>query len=618
MWALRSRPLSERALRVQAEAVRLSTLRSADFAERTKEGISRCRLGRIDGPGALALTVAAAERALGLRAHVEQIMGALVLLDGSLAEMATGEGKTLTTGLAAAVRAWAGKPLHVVTANDYLAGRDAEHLREFYALCGCSVASVLAGSKPVQRAEAYAADVVYGTSQSYVADFLRDRISLAECVDPTRRLAGATARGRGDRDAGVVQRGLYAAIIDEADHVLVDEAVTPLLISAKADNEPLTVAARIAAKMVVELKAGIDFESDQEYREVRLTESGRQLVEQLLGEQSDPWAAACRPNELVQIALQAREFFRRDHQYVVQDGKIVIVDESTGRPMPDRTWRNGLHQAVEAKEGVEISAPTETIARLSFQRYFRLYRQLSGLTGTAWEARSELWSIYGLAVIRVPTHRPVRRIEMTDRWARNRDEKLEAILAEIRAIHADGRPVLVGTRNVMASEELAAGLRATGLEARVLNARNLGEEAEIIARAGEVGAITIATNMAGRGTDIRLGAGVAGLGGLHVIASERHASRRVDRQLFGRAARQGDPGSARAFQCPEDDLLAEAPRWYRDAASLVIRPGRRLALRALDAAVCRLQSVAEKRASAMRQRVLETDRWLEDSFGGST
>jgi preprotein translocase subunit SecA len=562
---------------------------------------------------ALAAIREAAHRCLGLRAFPVQLAGALALHRGWLAEMATGEGKTLTAGLAAVLAGWTKRPVHIITVNDYLAQRDADWLRPLYTFCGVRAGCITAGLDTAARAREYDRDVTYTTSKELLADFLRDRLRLGPLRDPGRRLIRRLLQPRAAAASGLVMRGLHTALVDEADSVLIDEAVTPLIISAARKNEWLRDAGRVAAQIAGALQPGADYRIDLRYREIELTEAGRRRLAEQCGALPGLWRGPERRAELVRTALTAREFFHRDKQYILADGKVVIVDEFTGRPMPQRTWREGLHQAIEAKEGIDLSDPTETLARMSFQRFFRCFHRLAGMTGTAWEAAAELWQVYGLPVVRIPTHRPCVRQHWPDRFFREESAKWAAVVEEIETLHRSGRPLLVGTRSVAASELLAARLAARGLDVHVLNATRLAEEAAIIALAGERGRITIATNMAGRGTDIRLGAGVAEVGGLHVIATERHESSRVDRQLFGRAGRQGDPGSAQAFVSAEDEL----PRRHLPPALMKFvcsTPHGGLA----KAAFALAQRRAQKLAWKQRASVLRSDTWLDEalSFAG--
>ncbi len=563
---------------------------------------------------ALANIAEAARRQLGLRPHMVQLMGALAVQRGFLLEMATGEGKTLTIALAAVLAGWTGRPCHVITANDYLAARDAAWLEKFYRFCGLTAGCVTGEMEPPDRRANYERDIAYTTSKEVVADFLRDRLQLGPLVNSTRRLLRTMLQG-GAQD-GLVLRGLHTAIIDEADSAMIDEAVTPLIISRPQENEPLHQACETAHRLAASLTPGADYRADTRRQEITLQPAGVAKLAARSAELPGMWGGAQRRAELVTQALRAREFYHRGKQYVVEDEKIVIVDEFTGRLMHQRTWREGLHQAVEAQEGVAVTSPTETLARLSFQRFFRFYRKLSGLSGTVWEAGPEVWHIYRLPVVRIPTNKPCIRVELGDRVFARAAEKWNAIVEEIAARHAQRQPVLVGTRSVAASERLAEMLGARGLDFALLNATRHREEAAIIARAGEAERITIATNMAGRGTDIILGPGVAALGGLHVTLTERHESRRIDRQLMGRAARQGDAGSSQAFVSLEDELpIRHAAAWLRERVrgALAARvPGAETLAKSL---VESAQRRAERTAFRQRRAVLEMDTWVDQSLG---
>lgn len=591
----------QRRLTVHRAAVRRSGGRRPELAE-----------------AALPIVAEFAARTLGLRPYRVQLMGALGLARGRLVEMATGEGKTLTIALAAAISGWTGRPVHIVTANDYLAQRDADGLRRFYEACRVSVAAVTGKMETAERREAYAASLVYTTSKELVADFLRDRLVLGLMADAGRRTVQRLLRG-GVTDERVVLRGLHTAIVDEADNQLIDEAVTPLIISRAQEDSSLLSVCRRADDIAATLLPGEHYEVDTRFKEVRLLDAGRDQI-----------AAACalqtaggRFNQpvwmgiLVTQALQARHFFLRDKQYVVVDNKVVIVDESTGRLMPGRAWRLGLHQAVEAKEGVEMTPPNESLARLSFQRFFRLFRRLSGITGTAAEASGEFWRIYGLPSLAIPPHRPNRRLELPTRYFANSTAKWTAVVEEIVRLHEQRRPVLIGTRSVAASEHLGRLLDAKGLSFTLLNAVRHHEEAAIIHLAGEGQALTVATNMAGRGTDIRLGTGVAGRGGLHVILTEFHESKRIDRQLRGRAGRQGDPGSTRTFASLEDDLVERfLPRFVVRGLERLLAggTGKTGSEQVVAWFVRRAQRAAERQAYRQRCLVMEQDQKLSESL----
>jgi preprotein translocase subunit SecA len=565
---------------------------------------------------AFAMVREVAFRRLGEKHYAVQVAGALALDAGCIAEMATGEGKTLTATLPATIAGWRGRGCHVITVNDYLAKRDAEWMAKIYNFCGLSVAHIEQKMPPPQRREAYRADITYCTNKEVTADFLRDRLALGSLRGLPMALLTKIAQGQGSGTDRLVMRGLQYAIIDEADSVLIDEAVTPLIISGDAPNAEQVEAFVQAAEIVGHLNEGADYRINRRYREIDLTAAGKRKIAELGDQYGGIWAGKRRREELVTQALTAREMFLLDKQYIIDDGKVVIVDEFTGRLMPDRTWRDGLHQAIEAKESLEVNPPKDTYARISFQRFFRLYRKLSGMTGTAAEAWREFWQIYHLPVVVIPTNRPCIRKHLPDRIYATQEGRWQAIVSEIQRVHKTGRPILVGTRSVRASEHLSRLLVAEGLEHEVLNAVRHAEEAEIVAGAGQPERITVATNMAGRGTDIKLGRGMADLGGLHVLATERHESGRIDRQLYGRSARQGDPGTAAAMVCLEDELVRRyLPHWTATLEKRYGKTDREISSRFTR----RLFEISQKRAVklALRQRkgVLRTDDWLDEYLG---
>ncbi len=617
--------LTARAAQIETQAAELGKLSDHKLHERILEFRSRFRRRGRDQEelitDALAVIREVADRQVGLRPFPVQLVGALALHQGFLAEMATGEGKTHTAGLAAVLVGWTKQPCHIVTVNDYLAQRDAEWLKALYHFCGVSVGCVTSTMDPTARRQGYASDVTYTTSKEILADFLRDRLQLGGLYDPARRLIRRMLAPQSAAQDGLVLRGLHTAIIDEADSILIDEAVTPLIISAPHKNEVLREASLIANEIVSALAPETDYRVDWKYREVDLTDSGRQKMQEKCASRSGLWRGTDRRMDMIRQALTAREFFHRGKQYVVTEDKVVIVDEFTGRPMPQRSWRQGLHQAIEAKEGVPISDPTETVARLSFQRFFRLYFQLSGMTGTAHEAAGEFWQIYRLPVITIPTNKPCIRQQWPDRVFAKENDKWRAIVDEIQRLHATRQPVLVGTRNVAASEKLGSMLSERGMVFRLLNAVRHQEEAQIVADAGQPLRITIATNMAGRGTDIRLGKGVTELGGLHVIATERHESGRVDRQLFGRSARQGDPGSAQAFVSAEDELLRRyLPKNLSEYMRNYLQGNWPRKQKVAETAFGYAQHRAQRLAFRQRCAVLKMDDWIDEAlaFSGPT
>lgn len=565
-------------------------------------------------PTALAALREAAYRCLKLRPYKVQIAGSLALYRGFVAEMATGEGKTLTATLTAVIHGWTQKPCHIITVNDYLAQRDAQKHEAFYSFCHVSVGYVTSVMDTAARRASYAKDVVYTTSKEIVADFLRDRLIMGNLQQRGRRQVKSLFSNLSSLDRNIVMRGIHTAIVDEADSVLIDEAVTPLIISRPQPNIPFIEACKTANSIASYLKEGEDYIVDQRLKRIDLTpEFEERLLKQR--EEQPMLKGPGRRKEFIRQALHAKEFFHLDKQYIIHEGKIVIVDEFTGRLMHQRSWQSGLHQLVEAKEGLEITAPSETLARLSFQRFFRFFKHLSGMTGTASEASGELWHIYGLPVVTIPFNKDCQREQYSQKVFSTEKEKWDAIITEIEECHKSGRPVLVGTRSVQKSEYLVDRLERMGYQCQLLNAVRNEQEADIIAAAGEGDAITVATNMAGRGTDIMLDSVARKSGGLHVIITECHESGRVDRQFFGRSGRQGDPGSARSFVSMEDELVIRyltAP--IRNSIQNLLKgkiPSSQMAAhRAVNSAQNKAQKIAYKR----RKAVLKTDTWLDDSL----
>jgi preprotein translocase subunit SecA len=503
---------------------------------------------------AFALIREVSGRTIGQHHYDVQILGGWVLLNGLVAEMETGEGKTLTATLPAATAALAGVPVHVITVNDYLTARDAEWMRPVYEKLGLTVDVIVHGKDPGARRAAYGCDITYCTNKELTFDYLRDRIALGR-NESRIQLAIEKLSGQGARAKQLNLRGLFYAIVDEADSVLVDEARTPLIIAGAGPAGPEREMYETALELAARLTEGVDFRMDARERHLELTDKGLDRLAQWAAELPPLFQGERRREELVRQALVATHLFQRDMHYLVRDKKVQIIDEYTGRILADRTWEQGLHQMVETKEGCPLSSQQTSVARITYQRFFRRYLWLAGMTGTAKEVAGELWSVYGLPVVRVPTHRPVRRRNIGDQVFATEAEKWEAIVERVRSLHAIGRPVLIGTRSVSASEKLSAMLHEAGIEHQLLNARQDKQEAEIVAQAGQLGRVTVATNMAGRGTDIKLGPGVLELGGLHVIATELHESARIDRQLFGRCGRQGDPGTVGAIVSLEDELI---------------------------------------------------------------
>ncbi len=579
-------------------------------AEHLKHAWRRGSPDRATRLDSLSLVREQSRRRLGLDPFPVQIAAAAAILEGCLVEMATGEGKTLVAALAAVPLAWQGRGCHVLTANDYLVERDANWMTPLHESCGVSVGFIGERSTHDERQRAYDAGVTYATSKELAADVLRDRLLMQRLGDPSRALFDEVADRPQPPARRLLLRGLNCAIVDEADSLLIDEAVTPLILSGPATNREAEDAARDASALASRLAEGVHYRLNRRHREIRLTPAGRAAAHELAADLGGVWKSPRRAEELTEQALTARDLHLRDRHYVVNDGRVVIVDEFTGRPMPDRQWRAGLHQAVEAKERLTIQPMRDTVARISFQRFFRSYRRIAGMTGTARECRAELWTTYRLPVVRIPTNLPCRRRAAPAQCLPSTADRNASVLREIGEVHAAGRPILVGTRTVEASEALSASLHSLGIAHHVLNAVRHADEAAIIARAGEPGAVTIATNMAGRGTDIRLAPGVAEHAGLHVILTEPHASRRIDRQFAGRAARQGDPGSSRLFFSMDDEVISrhaaiparllrmiDCPHW---AAVMLLR-----------FAQARAQSLARRERAA----VMRADDWLHKSLG---
>jgi preprotein translocase subunit SecA len=530
----RIRPIVDRINSLEAPLLSLPDDRLAakigEFKERAANGEPLDDLL----PEVFAVVREAGRRTLNMRHFDVQLVGGVVLHEGRIAEMRTGEGKTLVATLPIVLNALTGRGVHLVTVNDYLAKRDADWMGRIYRFLGLSVGVIVHGMDDAERQASYRCDVTYGTNNEFGFDYLRDNMKF--------------------RLEDMVQRELHYAIVDEVDSILIDEARTPLIISGPAEQST-DLYARVNS-VIPYLKKDTDYKVDEKARQVLLTEeSGIPKLERLLSVDNlyDPRNIEVLHH--VNQALKAHVLFHRDVDYMVKDGEVVIVDEFTGRLMPGRRWSDGLHQAVEAKEGVKIENENQTLATITFQNYFRMFEKLAGMTGTADTEAAEFQQIYKLGVTVIPTNKPMIRQDLSDQIYRTEKEKFQAVLEEVKALHAEGRPVLVGTVSIEKSERVSGLLTRHGIPHNVLNAKHHEKEAQIIAEAGQAGKVTIATNMAGRGVDIKLGEGVVEKGGLHIIGTERHESRRVDNQLRGRAGRQGDPGSSRFYLSLEDDLL---------------------------------------------------------------
>ncbi|SHE95934.1 protein translocase subunit secA [Seinonella peptonophila] len=514
----------------------IQQLSDDELKQKTVEFRKRCQDGEdLDDllPEAFAVVREASSRVLKMRHFYVQLIGGIVLHNGDIAEMKTGEGKTLVSTLPAYLNALSGKGVHIVTVNDYLAKRDREWVGQIFEFLGLTVGLNLPDMSPEAKRQAYQADITYGTNNEFGFDYLRDNMVLY----PEQ----------------LTQRELHYAIVDEVDSILIDEARTPLIISGQANKA--TDLYYTADRVVRRLKEDDDYTIDLKTKQVALTEEGVKKVEKFMNVDNLYDMKAITLNHHVQQALKAHVLMKRDQDYVVNDEGVVIVDEFTGRLMQGRRYSDGLHQAIEAKEGLQVQHESMTLATITLQNYFRLYKKLSGMTGTAKTEEEEFRKIYNMDVLVIPTNREMVRKDLTDSLYRTEEEKFHAVVEEIVKCHQTGQPVLVGTVSIENSERLSRMLKRKGIKHQVLNAKNHEREAEIISNAGQKGTVTIATNMAGRGTDIVLGEEVEELGGLHIIGTERHESRRIDNQLRGRAGRQGDPGSSQFFLSLSDDLM---------------------------------------------------------------
>ena len=557
--------------------------KTAAFKERVDQGESLDDLL----PEAFAVAREASLRVLRMRPFDVQLIGGMVLHNGTIAEMKTGEGKTLVAVLPVYLNSLSGKGVHVVTVNDYLAKRDSEWMGKVYQFLGLTVGTIVHGLNDPERRQAYNADVTYGTNNEFGFDYLRDNMKFSL--------------------EDYVQREFNYAIVDEVDSILIDEARTPLIISGPAE-ESTELYHRIN-RVGGMLKRDRDFTVDEKSRAVVMTEEGVAQAEKIMNVENlyDP-----RNIEILHHlnqTLKAHALFKKDVDYIVKDGQVIIVDEFTGRLMPGRRYSDGLHQSLEAKEGVRIENENQTLASITFQNYFRMYKKLAGMTGTADTEAEEFKKIYNLDVMVIPTHKNMIRVDNPDAIYKSEAEKFQAVVEEIKECHQQGQPVLVGTTSIEKSERLSRMLKLQGIKHEVLNAKQHEKEAQIIAHAGQLGTVTIATNMAGRGTDIVLGPGVVGTGGLHIIGTERHESRRIDNQLRGRSGRQGDPGSSRFYLSLEDDLLRifGSDRIKSLMGRMGMEDGQPIEHRMVSNAIERAQKRVEAHNFDIRKHLLEYD-----------
>lgn len=609
-------PLVERYTQVFSQA---SQEQIISHINKLRYRLRRDGIERNAAAACFALVREIASRQLNMSHFDTQLLGGWAILNGMVTEMETGEGKTLMATLPACTAALAGIPVHIITVNDYLATRDAQWMAPVYEALGLTVGTVVAGMEADARRAAYECDITYCTNKQVAFDHLRDRLVL-------RNHSSQLGLKLREMDSGdhikekLLLRGLCFAIVDEADSVLVDEAVTPLIISRPGDAGHKQEVFEQALVLAAKLEPDEDYLVNHRARIVELTDEGYEHLERLCEEYTGLWRNSRYRKELITQALRAQNLFHRDQHYLVRDGKIDIVDEFTGRVMGDRSWEGGLHQMIEVKEGCAITGEQETLGRISYQRFFRRYLKLGGMTGTAKEVIRELKSVYRLPVIRIQPHKPVQRYGLASTISRTLDEKWARVVSRVEELHAHGRPVLVGTRSVAASEHLGKLLEDAGIAHRILNARQDADEANIILAAGQIGQVTVATNMAGRGTDIRLDEAALKLGGLHVIATELHEAGRIDRQLYGRCGRQGDPGSYEAITSFEDELISRyAPEIQLKIVALLWRSAPGVVIPLATWLARSAQKSAEKKQAYARSNVLRSEDYIENvlAFSGS-
>jgi preprotein translocase subunit SecA len=611
--ALQRRRQQRFVAQVDARGAGLAALTGAAFDARVREVRARLAAeGFADETAAqsFALVREATRRVLAKPQYHTQLIAGHIMLGGKLAEMHTGEGKTLAAVLTAATGALAGVPVHVITANDYLVVRDAQMLEPVYRMLGLTAGTVTRPDDQAKRRAAYGCDITYCTAKELTFDYLRDRLvrrgMQSELHERVRRMEDGKAA------LPLLLRGLCMAVVDEADSILIDEARTPLIISQPRVNPQKQAYVEQALRLAMQLSPGRDFVVDREVQAALISPQGRNRVAELAAPLGGLWEDRRHREEIIALALAAHHVYERDRDYLVRERKIVMIDQTTGRVAPGRVWSRGLQQLLEIKEGCPPTGEQETIAQITYQRFFPRYHHLCGMSGTLAEAQAELRSVYRLDVAHVPLRRPSRRRQLPTRVYGSRQAKWDAVITRLRALHASGRPVLVGTDSVADSDHLSVLLAAERLPHAVLNARNDGEEAAMVARAGEIGQIMVTTNMAGRGTDIPLGPGVAERGGLHVICCQHNASPRIDRQLHGRAARQGDPGSMETVLSLQDALLARTyPQWFMGMLrAMTGHAGCRPAW--LGAGVARLpQWLEERRQRGERRMLLDHDQRSE-------
>jgi len=605
---VRSHEKAVRALSETAWQARLRTLRA---------GLAASGFTPENSAEAFALVREATRRQLGMPQFDTQLIAGHLMLGNRLAEMATGEGKTLAAALTASTAALAGIPVHVITANDYLVSRDAQMLTPVYAYLGLTVGAVTQPMDRSARRTAYGCNITYCTAKELVFDYLRDRLVRREIASQLHERLRQLDEGAAQ--SSTLLRGLWMALIDEADSILIDEARTPFILSQERVNEQQQAYFKEALKLAMRLQPRVHFDLEHDTRQARLSDRGREALDAAAVSIGGLWRDRRHREEVIALALAAHHLYARDRDYLVRDGKLLMIDQITGRVAPGRVWSKGLHQLLEVKEGCTPTGEMETIAQITYQRFFPRYLRLCGMSGTLSEAASELRSVYGLRISGVPLRKPSRRKALPLRVLARREDKWQAVIERVRALSLEGRPVLVGTDSVSDTDQLSYRLTAHSLPHVILNARNDRDEADIVARAGQRGRITVTTNMAGRGTDIVLGPGVAELGGLHVVCCQHNASPRIDRQLQGRGGRQGDPGSVETVLSLEDPLIVRYwPDWVRATANA--RASKPSGLPAWTAKLLAWapQLREERRQRAERKLLLQQDQQLERrlSFAG--
>jgi len=567
-----------------------------------------------------ALVREVARRTLGMQHYPVQLIGGYVMLNGMIAEMQTGEGKTLTATLPACAAAMAGIPVHLITVNDYLVKRDAEEMGPVYRALGLKVGTILEGMDLPTRQDSYNADITYCTNKQLTFDYLKDRLVFGNKRGRLRMSLDRLNEDTSSMDK-LLLRGLHFGIVDEADSVLIDEARTPLIISKNTENNISEQMCHKALELSERMIFGKDFLVFERDRKLEFTPGGQDRVLQMTKDLGGLWKGQVRSLELLSQALSARHLFVKDKHYLVQDEKVQIIDEFTGRVMPDRSWERGLHQMIEAKEEVPVTGLRETLAKMSYQQFFRRYLRLAGMTGTANEASGELESVYNLKIMKIPTNRKPQRVFLSARSFSKTADKWAAIASRVEQMYSLKRPVLLGTRSVSDSELVSSLLSKKNIPHQVLNARQDTDEAEVVKRAGQKGRITVATNMAGRGTDIKLAPGIAELGGLHVIASEPHEARRIDRQLYGRCGRQGDPGSCELFFSLEDELVQSYGPITLMRLLRIFRISKNSGSSWIDRIILnRTQKSAERHHARIRKQLLKLDQQVNKmlAFSGKS